>query len=335
MPAPDAPTSPQPAPAPAPGADDHLVASFRIALRFVLVCVLVALTAWSLSGIQQLQPGDQALILRTGAVVRLRSEPGLVLAWPAPIEAVLVVPARERQLVTSLDLSPLAEAQDKPGLHPRQDGGYLLSGDLAAVHVQAQILWSIEDPRRQVLLCAAPEQVIRRATRAALIANAAGQHLDSLLLGQLEAFQVAVQQDLSARLQRLALGVMIHRVELTLALPQRAQTQVDQAQAATAEASRRVAQAETSARHLLQQANREADQIRQAARTAADEAIAQARLTTDPIAAQIAAGDTVLARERLARDGLEAVLEAVGRVITVPVGDHPHLLLPAGPIQVR
>jgi membrane protease subunit HflK len=313
-----------------PEPDDALAGAVRASFRFLLIAVGAVLAVWSVSGIRQVQPGEQAVVLRGGAAVRSRIRPGLVLALPAPLERVLVLPAAERQLAATVAWRPVAALPaDQPGLHPRRDGSYLVVGDGAVLHATAQVQWSVTEPRLHALAVAAPAAALERVVRAAVAATCAGMRLDELLYGGLDRAQQAARGAAQLRCDRQGLGVTIHRIELALALPGRAEQAFAQAQSAGAEASTQVAQGETSARQVLQEANREADRLRQAATAAAGEAVARARIDTDPIAAQLDVGLGAGTADRLASDGLAAALESCGRVLVVPAGDGASLLLPA------
>lgn len=84
------------APRPAVPPSAPLDAAVRSAVGFMLAVALVLAAAWLASGIRQVEPGSQAVVLRFGAIDRT-AQAGLVLAWPRPFEEVAVLPARERQ----------------------------------------------------------------------------------------------------------------------------------------------------------------------------------------------------------------------------------------------
>ena len=56
---------------------------------------LLAALAWAFSNVRQIGPENRAVVLRLGALERLAG-PGLLLAWPQPLEQVVLLPSAEQ-----------------------------------------------------------------------------------------------------------------------------------------------------------------------------------------------------------------------------------------------
>jgi regulator of protease activity HflC (stomatin/prohibitin superfamily) len=138
---------------------------------------------------------------------------------------------------------------------------------------------------------------------------------------------------MNRRLQSLALGVEISRVDLTASLPGRAKPAFDQVLAAEAEAARVIASARTDAEKYRQQGERDRTEIQQTAEAKAKELIAKARVATDRItslAAESSPQRRALLLTRLYRERMEAIVRRAG-VVTLVDGNEPiRLLLPGG-----
>src|ERR1700751_3218924 len=140
--------------------------SAKIAFRFLFVAVAVIAAGWAVSNILQVPPDSRAVVLRFGSAVR-QQEAGLLFAWPRPIEQVVVLPSADRQIefrIGRFDAAGggLASATSRlagsaarttadaiPGFDmsddPRQNAGFLLTGDFSVVHLQVTLLYQIKD----------------------------------------------------------------------------------------------------------------------------------------------------------------------------------------------
>lgn len=335
--------------APRPPAPPPLDAAVRSAVGFLLAVAAVLAAAWLASGIRQVEPGSQAVVLRLGAIDRT-AQAGLVLAWPRPFEEVVVLPARERQHtleVRRLDLLPRGD-DPRPvggtGFDPHRDGGYVLTGDAGVAHLRATVTWQVVDPRAYLLTRERAERALERATASAAIHACAARGLDGVMVAGLAGEAAGRDERLAAsrerlrgdvlvllnrRLAEMGLGLEAGRVDLVAALPERARPAFEAVIEADATAAREVAEARTAAARAAQEAASEAERIRSVAQARAQETVAAARVATDRIAALAAERDPELrARliQRLHRERLESVLRALasaGGQITAVDGREP------------
>lgn len=307
----------------------------RSAMRFLLAVSAVLALAWLASGLRQVEPGTQAVVLRLGAIDRV-AQAGLLLAWPRPFEEVVVLPARERQHtleVSRLDLREGEREATPPGVKPppfdpRKDGGYVLTGDAGVAHLRASVTWQVSDARAFLLARERMPAALERATAASVIHACAGRGLDGVMVAglagdgsgrdeRLAASRERLRGDvlalLNQRLGALALGIEAGRVDLVASLPARARPAFDAVVAAEAAAARDVAEARTAATRAEQEAENERGRILSAAQAKAQEVVAAARVATDRVAALVDERDperrTQLLR-RLHRERLEAILKA-------------------------
>ena len=68
-----------------------------LSFRFLLLAAGLIAAGWCVSNFHQIPADSQAVVMRFGSVARIRGA-GLLLAWPRPIEQVVVLPAAARQL---------------------------------------------------------------------------------------------------------------------------------------------------------------------------------------------------------------------------------------------
>jgi len=130
---------------------DALRASFGILKGIMLVLVGLYL----FSNVRGIESHEEALILRLGKLHRVVDEPGLVWAWPYPIDEIVRLPTKKSNLVTVDSHTFRRRPQDegKPlsmispsgsGLNPEFDFA-LLTADAGLVHVRWNISYKISD----------------------------------------------------------------------------------------------------------------------------------------------------------------------------------------------
>jgi regulator of protease activity HflC (stomatin/prohibitin superfamily) len=98
--------------------------SARITFRFLFAAVGVIALFWVCSNIRQVPPDSWAVVTRFGAVVRQQGA-GLLIAWPRPIEQVLMLPSADRQIelrIARFDATPDGSASSQPSPRPMAAG---------------------------------------------------------------------------------------------------------------------------------------------------------------------------------------------------------------------
>ena len=327
--------------------------SVAYAFRFLFLAACVIAVGWCFSNIHQIPPDSQAVVTRFGAVARLHG-PGLLLAWPRPVESVVVLPARDRQLPQTIVtfMEQLSELNDTRGFDlnpdPRLNGAFLLTGDSAVVHLQAQLFYQITDPAAYMIAAQHVSPALQRLFVASAISVVAGRDLDSILVARpevaaraseasrREALRTDLVNAVNQRLEELtrlgsSLGISVSRVDLVPAIPAGAKAAFDNVLVVTQSAQTGIATARTFAQNLTQQANRERDRTFTDATAAANERIAGAKVQTASISA-LASQTEGMSRgmqiSRLYYDRVGALLKKAARVEAVDRTGAARLLLP-------
>lgn len=229
---------------------------------------LIGLTLLYLaSGITFVGEGERALVLRFGKLVgdspaEQVHAPGLLLAWPAPIDRVLRVPVERvsEVEVAALDMSDqrweemdliyrqmLATPEDAPefpeSIDPQAEG-YLLTGDRGIVQTRFMVRYRVGDPVAFALREANPDALIVSAVQTAAVDVAAALDMDALLGDERSRFVSFVEREAQGLLQGMSGGLRIESLELGPLAPP----------LAIAPASAEVQQAQTEARTQRQEA---------------------------------------------------------------------------------
>jgi regulator of protease activity HflC (stomatin/prohibitin superfamily) len=271
---------------------------------------------WLTQNIRPIPPGKQAIVSRFGSIVRVQAE-GVLVAWPPPLEHVVVLPVGERQLLQN-------------GSRSLQESATVLTADGDVVVLNATIFWRAGG---------APVSVIEPALRAvfdeaAVIAGA--RHTVADILPPKDAARreiIVVLRDELARLDKAgaSLDMRIVRADITAALPKETSsaTETEARQAEMALVSTR-----TEAASMLQKSDRDRERIFANAHAEAAERIAFARSSTATLTAlesrmNQAARPALLAD--LYRARIAAILHQAGSVTTVDPKSVSKVIVPDAP----
>jgi|HubBroStandDraft_6_1064221.scaffolds.fasta_scaffold120249_2 regulator of protease activity HflC (stomatin/prohibitin superfamily) len=326
----------------------------KLAFRFLFLAVCVAALGWSVSNFRQVPSDSRAVVFRFGQLVK-QQDAGLLMAWPEPIERVVILPAADRQMEFRLDqlqpgptafnymISPL----------PRENVAFLLTGDNSVVHMQATLLYQITDPAAYVLSAEHVAPALQRLFVASAVAVSAARDLDTILVARPELDTAAntaartgreqLRSDLlnaiNRRLEDLTeqgagFGVTVSRVDLVASIPTGAKFAFDSVLVASQQADREVANARTRATMTAQRANEDRNQIATDAQARAAERINDAKTRTAAITAYVEGSPGLsgpMLANRIYYDRIGGLLGKAARVDTLDKDGGVNLML-QGPV---
>jgi regulator of protease activity HflC (stomatin/prohibitin superfamily) len=325
-----------------------------LSFRFLFLAAGLIAAGWLVSNFHQIPADSQAVVMRFGSVARIRGS-GLLLAWPRPIEQVVVLPAAARQLQL-----PVRRYEDTQGgsvgqgfdtsSDPRLNSAFLLTGDSGVVHLEARVFYQINDPLAYMIAASHIEPALERLFLASAVAMMAGRDLDSVLVARPEIASEATEASRRERLRsdlmsavnrRLAdlgrqgasLGINVSRVDLVPSIPAGAKQAFENVLTVTQDAEARAAVARTGAEMPSQEANRNKDRIAASATATAEEAITNAKAQTAPIEALAQRSRDMSRNMQLTRvyyDRVEALLKKAKRVDVVDRSGAVRTILPGG-----
>ena len=286
--------------------------------------VAVMAVLYACSGITIVRPDEVAVVLRWGRLVGetpalQEHQPGLLVAFPRPIDRVVRVPVKH---VSEITVSTLASSSDPDSitLDPLRDG-YALTGDQNIVHVQMAVRYRVRDAAAWAFYGPPSEDALRVEVSAAMMRSIGEMGVDRALSdGRKELIATAARRA-QAGLDASHSGLEISSLELTrLAPPSALARDFDAVQSAYIEAETRRKEALAFAATVIPQANAAADTALQTARGAVD----AERAAADGEAAAFRALDheyranPMVVRERLYRDAVEHAIGSAGLVRWVP-----------------
>ncbi len=327
-----------------------------LAFRVVFGLVLLAACAWPFSNIRQVSPDSRAVVLRLGRVVRVQGS-GLLLAWPRPLEQVVLLPSSERQIEFSFE--PLTPPTDTGyGAASgwtivddiRQDAAFFMTAD-GIVHLTATLFYRITDPGDYMLQAAHVPPALAALTTASLVSLIAARDTDTLVVtrngsalsdadrGRRERLRSDLVETINRRLvdlkaQQAGLGIAVSRVDLGVDLPSEAKAAFDGVLIASQHADAGVAEARSEAARVEQKAQLERTTVLANANAAAEErtSLATARTAAVATLAQEANGVSGSALlTKIYNDRMQAILHQAKAVDAFDPSTGGRLLLPGQP----
>ncbi len=306
---------------------DDVLAALRSATRVLGFGMLGVLLYYFTSGIAMVAPNEAGLVLRLGRPLGAPRPPGLLLAFPLPIDEVIKVPVKTVQEVP-LNLWACAGA-DSGSLDPAAQP-YSLTGDANIIRANFVVRYQIADPAAYAL-GASDRDGLRDAIlyQAACKAVSAMSVENALTVGKNEIGLSALRLA-QAELDRLGLGLRLLAFETKeIAPPSTVAGAFQAVVSAKVQARTFVEEANSYAASQLPGAEAEANRIRQEAETYAQGTIAKARgeaSAFNALETQYAANPT-LVRARLYGEALSVALPKAKLSTLLPGTGSPRVLL--------
>ena len=281
-----------------------------------------------LSGITVVKPDEVAVILRWGRLVgdtpaRQEHGPGLLFAFPRPVDRVVRVPVKH---VGEFTISTLAASSSADGeyasdtLDPLTQG-YAVTGDHNIVHAVVVARYRVKEAAEWALHGPPSENVLRVEVSAAMVRSLGEMGVDRVLADGRKSLITDATRRAQAGLDLARSGLELSSLELIgLAPPRSLARDFDAVQSAFIGAETRRKEAQAYAETVVPRAQADAQAALQSARGSADSSLAQARGEADAFHAldrEYRANSTVV-RERLYRDAVDRAIGGAATVRWVP-----------------
>lgn len=282
------------------------------------------------SGITTVAPGEIAVVLRLGKLAGTSTgeqirEPGLLLAFPYPIDQVVRIPVKqEGELVVDDLWKPTDGGTNDDRIEPLTEG-YCLTGDQNLIQPRVIVKYRISDPIAFRLRIAEPERMLRETVVASLTQEFNSWKVDEAIRLQRPGekdqpgVNVAeqVQRRTQARLDSLSAGITIAALEFKELHPTRYLfKEFQQVQSAKIGMETLRREAEGFAAQEIPRAQSERNRLVQEARAFAATSRAKANEETS-VFVQLhreAQKQPQLLRERLYQECVEAIFKNAGKL---------------------
>ncbi len=212
---------------------------------------LILAALWLASGIYQVEPNEQGVVLRFGKYVDT-TEAGLHYHLPFPIETVDKVNITQER---SINLG-VAE--------PRNNNfteSHMLTGDENIVDINLTIVWKIKDAKDYLFNMRSPDQTVRVAAQSVLREIVGQSEMQPIITGDRGKVEDDTKEELQKVLDEFGAGIQIVRVKLQKADPPKQVVDAfNEVQRAKADMERFKNEAEAYRNEILPKARGEAAQ---------------------------------------------------------------------------
>jgi len=239
--------------------------------RGIFIALLIFSLLWLASGIYQLQPGEQGVVLRFGKFDRLATS-GLRYHLPTPFESVEVVNSEVIRMETLG-----GDVNSARGAPSADDEILMLTGDENIINLSFNVQWKVNDTKLFVFNIPDPKQTVRAVTESAMREVIGRTKLEATLTGGKSQVQEETRKLTQDTLDRYNAGIQILQVNLLNAsFPQAVVDAARDVQAARADQERARNEAEAYTNDILPRARGQATRMLQEAEAYKQEAVAKA-----------------------------------------------------------
>jgi membrane protease subunit HflK len=299
-----------------------ILAALRSSIRVLRWGMLVLLLIYLCSGITVVAPNQRGLILRFGRALPKSAPPGLLLAFPPPIDEVVMLPAKNVQEVVLDAWTPNNDSW-RESLHPERDP-YTITGDVNIIRARFSIRFQVADPIAYEFGASERENLCNAIYYQSACRVLAGMGVDDALTTRRDFIGQESMRIAQADLDRLGLGVQLLAFETReINAPAPVLPAFQDVVSAKVEAKTLVEPARSRHASVIPEANAEAYRIQQEAQSYAQELTAKAQGQVSAFLALLKEyrANPVTVQTRLYAEMVEEVLPKV-RISSVVPTDH-------------
>lgn len=261
--------------------------NFEIKFSWVAIVVLLI---WLASGLYQIEPNEQGVILRFGAYTKT-TDAGLHYHLPYPIETVDKVSITQERSITLGETGAYSTSNvrslsngsnNKAAALESFTESHMLTGDENIVDVNLTVVWKIKDAKDYLFKMQDPDTTVRVAAQSVLREIVGQSEMQPIITGD----RGKVEDDTMAELQKVMddfnSGIQIVRVKLQKADPPKEVVDAfNEVQRAKADMERFKNEAEAYSNEILPKARGQASQIVQNSQAYKEAVVSKARGEAD------------------------------------------------------
>ena len=286
--------------------------------------VATMLILYAASGTTIIRADEVAVVLRWGRLVgetapQREHGPGLLFAFPRPVDRVVRVPIKRVWEVPVSALAPRSVTQEAT-LDPLVDG-YAVTGDRNVVHVDMVARYRVRDPAEWAFYGPNAQDVLRVEVTAAVVRSIGEMGVDRVLADGRKDLAATAARRAQAGLDAAHSGLELTSLELTRLMPPYAlAADFNAVQSAFIGAETKRKEAQAFAGTAVPQARADADTATQEARAAAEADRAKALGDSAAFLAldREYRSNQAVVRERLYRDAVERAIGVANTVRWIP-----------------
>ncbi len=174
--------------------------------------IALVILVWIASGFYQVQPNEEAIVLRFGAFNQVTT-PGLHYHLPYPIETIKKVNITQER---SINLG--IQEHREVGTNTFTES-HMLTGDENIVDINLTIVWRVENAKDYVFNMQSPDQTVRVAAQSVLREIVGQSQMMPIISGDRGKVEDETKEELQKVLDEFGAGIKIVRVKLQKADP--------------------------------------------------------------------------------------------------------------------
>jgi membrane protease subunit HflK len=235
----------------------------------IALIVLIAIAAWGLTGIYQVQPDEQGVVLRFGKYVET-TQPGINYHLPMPIEEALT-PKVTR--VNRIDIGIRGTTgSDIP------EESLMLTGDENIIDIDFTVFWVIGNARDYLFNIDQPEVTVKAVAESAMREIIGKSRLDEALTAERAPIEISTRDLIQTTLDDYGAGIDITQVKMQKVDPPNSVIEsFRDVQAAEADRERAVNEAQAYANDIIPRARGQVQQMLREAEAYKEQVIAEAQ----------------------------------------------------------
>ena len=221
--------------------------------------LVLILVIWLGSGLYQVQPNEEGVVLRFGSYYETTS-PGLNYHLPYPIESVRKVNITQERSI-NLGVQEARSLYQKGPVQNMFTESHMLTGDENIVDINLTIVWRIENAKDYVFNMQNPDQTVSVAAQSVLREIVGQSQMMPIISGDRGKVEDETKEELQKVLDEFGAGIKIVRVKLQKADPPKQVVDAfNEVQRAKADMERFKNEAEAYRNEILPQSRGEAAQ---------------------------------------------------------------------------
>ena len=302
--------------------------------KVILIGLGVLLAIWLASGIYQVQPGQQAVVLRFGGFQEITGA-GLHYRLPAPLESVEVI---NTQVVRKESFGTVAGQASSIGTAASIDDSLMLTGDENIIDITFDVQWDISNPQDYLFNVRNPDLTVRSVAESAMrevIGNTSFTRAQTEGKSQIEQDAKQLIQDTlnSDKPGSYKAGIRILSNLLEASAPGPVLDAVRDVQAARADQERSRNEAEAYRNEIIPRARGQAERMFQESDAYKQEVVARAQgdVARFSLIYELYKLAPDITRKRIYLETMERVMAGMNKVIMNENGNGvlPYMALPA------
>ncbi len=281
--------------------------SFEFKPKFIIIGLLAL---WILSGFYQVQPNEQAVVLRFGKYVST-VDAGLHYHLPIPIENIEKVNTTQERSIT-LGVDNVSSAKSS------WTESHMLTGDENIVDINLTVVWKIKSAKDYLFNMQNPDNTVAVSAQSVLREIVGQSQMQDIITGDRGKVEEETKQELQALLDEFGSGIEIIRIKLQKADPPKQVVDAfNEVQRAKADMERLKNEADAYRNEILPIARGDAARILQSAEAYKAEVVNRAQGDADRYEAVLKAyqGGKEVTKKRLYLETMEEVLKNSNKTI--------------------